>query len=857
MAKVSIQQKDPLGKNIWGVPTPTITDVNSVTPKTQTPNMSVAPVVAPVVAPATKAPSPIASAVKAAKAKTVPAPTAPVETTQWPQTGNTINMTAEQYAAWVAKVGKEKMDASMQKFLNQWGTLTWQQASIIGDQVSSINEMTAPQTTPTPTTPTETKTETPTTPTTPTTTTTPTPVQPKTTDEAFSILMSGGKLDNTKENALFQNDYNTFSSFNAMDEKTLGNVMAKWDLTPKMANLLARYNPAKLAAAQKIANDTTSVNDINTNAQNLYSLATGTPKPTVTKTSDQLMQDLIDGIDKVDQKYSDIVAKAYADNPQIKEKADKLAVLDDKIDTIDAEIEKMYETYRTKYPDVPQGMLIGMVNRATYGLTQERNALVKESKLLYSQYKDEKDMIDKGIEYDIAQQEKVNQRLFDLRTTLYWDKRADEIREEDYARAEERIMNDRTYTEEQRKIALKDNLKIALGDMWVKINPDADYNTLLSQYADAKKEEIQRWFNLDRYQAETQRINALKTKTTDDWYTLWDYSDIWEVADLYEWPMSDLIGANPWDVIPTTREEYRKLTPTWGMQCAEYVNRIMGSSFWNSLDSKLKIASDDTGTVGSAVVMDVWTPEWHIWIITKDLWDAWEVKSSNFNNDGRISVDVIPKDKVAWYYTPDALKNKTLSPNQRVISNQIITNFQTRQKDFETALNQYRNLAVSLQWDPTWVKDLGSVYTFMKTLDPSSVVRETEFATAAAASGIMDRNTMLQYWQKFKDWVILTGKQRENMLNISKEFVKQRAERYNTEYEEALKALWQNWISKKQIFFPKSTNFLEEHKSQEMDEADLLETQQSIFEAKAKWKTNDEIYNELKALWVDPLLFDY
>ena len=79
-----------------------------------------------------------------------------------------------------------------------------------------------------------------------------------------------------------------------------------------------------------------------------------------------MMQDLVDGIEKVDKKYSDVVAEAYAANPQIKEKADKIAVLDDKIENIDIEVDKIAETYRTQYPDVPQAMLMGMVNRAAY-----------------------------------------------------------------------------------------------------------------------------------------------------------------------------------------------------------------------------------------------------------------------------------------------------------------------------------------------------------------------------------------------------------------------------------------------------------------------------------------------------------
>jgi hypothetical protein len=40
------------------------------------------------------------------------------------------------------------------------------------------------------------------------------------------------------------------------------------------------------------------------------------------------------------------------------------------------------------------------------------------------------------------------------------------------------------------------------------------------------------------------------------------------------------------------------------MQCAEYVNRIMGTSFGDTIENKLKIATDSTGQVGSAAVWD-------------------------------------------------------------------------------------------------------------------------------------------------------------------------------------------------------------------------------------------------------------
>lgn len=99
------------------------------------------------------------------------------------------------------------------------------------------------------------------------------PVVAQNVDEAFKTIMSGGTLANTKENALFKSQYNAFSALNSLDEKSLGKKMSDGDVTPKMDNLLARFSPDKYAKAKKIADDMTAVNDINTNASNLFNTA--------------------------------------------------------------------------------------------------------------------------------------------------------------------------------------------------------------------------------------------------------------------------------------------------------------------------------------------------------------------------------------------------------------------------------------------------------------------------------------------------------------------------------------------------------------------------------------------------------
>lgn len=100
------------------------------------------------------------------------------------------------------------MDASIQKYLNQGGTITGQQASITGNNVSSINEPVAPVApvaqTPTPEKSTEPK------PTEPKAPESPKPVVPvsaQNVDEAFATLMSGGTLADTRENYGFKAVY--------------------------------------------------------------------------------------------------------------------------------------------------------------------------------------------------------------------------------------------------------------------------------------------------------------------------------------------------------------------------------------------------------------------------------------------------------------------------------------------------------------------------------------------------------------------------------------------------------------------------------------------------------------------------
>lgn len=94
--------------------------------------------------------------------------------------------------------------------------------------------------------------------------------------------------------------------------------------------------------------------------------------------------------------------------------------------------------------------------------------------------------------------------------------------------------------------------------------------------------------------------------------------------------------------------------------------------------------------------------------------------------------------------------------------------FEQRQdvKSFVTARNQYYALRkTALNPNATASDDISSVYSFMKALDPQSVVREGEFATAQNAAGVPDR--MKNYYNQMLKGTRLNPQQRQDMVNTA------------------------------------------------------------------------------------------
>lgn len=128
------------------------------------------------------------------------------------------------------------------------------------------------------------------------------------------------------------------------------------------------------------------------------------------------------------------------------------------------------------------------------------------------------------------------------------------------------------------------------------------------------------------------------------------------LSQAYAWPMPELLFTPDDTFVKTTNPAYKKIG-NGGMQCAEFVNRIVGTSF----ESGKAAAKDDpstlrVGSVASWAPAGSWVYE-HAGIIIGEEGDNWIIKSANLRGNGIISTDTIPKSAIKWGYTPKWLDN--------------------------------------------------------------------------------------------------------------------------------------------------------------------------------------------------------
>jgi hypothetical protein len=143
-----------------------------------------------------------------------------------------------------------------------------------------------------------------------------------------------------------------------------------------------------------------------------------------------------------------------------------------------------------------------------------------------------------------------------------------------------------------------------------------------------------------------------------------------------------------------------------------------------------------------------------------------------------------------WWGTE---QQRELTDKEWTKFNQIYTKYQSNPvvQSFESAVTNGQNLLSTLN-DPSWPSDTASIFMFMKSLDPQSVVRESEFAQAASSAWLGGKVSNI--FTKLQNWEQLTATQREQFWKIAKQFLKNRAKSYERIYNDNIRILRQQWI---------------------------------------------------------------
>jgi hypothetical protein len=122
---------------------------------------------------------------------------------------------------------------------------------------------------------------------------------------------------------------------------------------------------------------------------------------------------------------------------------------------------------------------------------------------------------------------------------------------------------------------------------------------------------------------------------------------------------------------------------------------------------------------------------------------------------------------VPEYEAPTRDAGSKLLDEQRMFTraNMLGDDYRSTTGSIQKAADQYRTLTAAADGARNGIPaaQIALVFSFMKTLDPTSVVRESEYATAENARGVPE--TVRNLWNKVKDGDRLTPGQVDDMVN--------------------------------------------------------------------------------------------
>ena len=173
--------------------------------------------------------------------------------------------------------------------------------------------------------------------------------------------------------------------------------------------------------------------------------------------------------------------------------------------------------------------------------------------------------------------------------------------------------------------------------------------------------------------------------------------------------------------------------------------------------------------------------------------------------DPKIKSDVDYQKQVKQARAEKTLYLQSLN-NNRNRAEDLYSDFNKSQKNFYTMQQAHENIDSALKvgkTDPTGTSDIALLYQYNHLLDPTSVVREGEFAKSQNSAGMV--NGVFNLLQQVKSGKLLTPEQRKSIKAIADDHMKRMQGRYNQEKKWTI-ARAKSWGLNRGMVFPKGVD---------------------------------------------------
>ena len=512
-------------------------------------------------------------------------------------------------------------------------------------------------------------------------------------------------------------------------------------------------------------------------------------------------------------------------NPELTQTRADLESKQNEITEIDDALEALEDDLVDEFPWMPRSFILAEKAKRSKDLIRSKNTLVNQYNAKLGTYKDIKSNID--MELDVLKFEDAqNKAVYQTELERYKSNRA-EMREDEKLKflEDNKKLSAETQFERQKELAEFNKKLSQEGNTWGKYFDDGEGNMVYVK--NGKEINVLSWLGKTVSTSEDNNYTWQIKENEDGWYTAFGlpkkggnimqktYTANWAEStdyikstgtgeitshggkhDKFQW--LDIDG-NVWDPIAV---------PLWGkvLEVSKHPwygnTMLIEMSDWN----KIRYSHLDTGyfkewdTIGKGSIIGTM---WNTGNVLKLDWtkpNAQELAQWFGSHLDIVTTDpegnVRSGKETESYLNNIGLKKESsdvLSKEEKVFFNQQQSKFLSNPqvKAFESALSSAWDLSLSLDAS-SWPGDVAAIFQFMKTLDPASVVRESEFAVAGNSAGISSKPEILL--NKISTWELLTDNQRIEFGRLAFEYVKNKWKSYDRVYDDMARILDNNWI---------------------------------------------------------------